>query len=324
MCGHSRKWLCIFPPVWSNWFLPLLHPANQYTQLCIAVYHHRPFLKISVFILETWNRLFQKWNGQNVHKSIFGMGLDCELLVHPERLSSQLICPICTQILRNPVQTPTEHLFCEEELLEWMTISNLCPITKVQLIPQDIKKPSRIILNMLAELEVFCPNKVNGCRWSGFNENMDNHIAACDCKPAEDLKKDLADRDKKIQDLLSRLDKLELKCADLEEENKILKEVITENNRKLRVYSALADTRRSEADSNLSSEHGDQLDNNYYSDAIRLMRLKSLNSINKSRKWTQSPQLYILENQLLHFHRFNTFNFLYQRGSTSNVNYYWN
>ena len=53
------------------------------------------------------------------------MGIDTDCFVYPERISPQLICPICTQVLERPVQTPSEHLFCEDELLEWMTRSQV-------------------------------------------------------------------------------------------------------------------------------------------------------------------------------------------------------
>ena len=65
------------------------------------------------------------------------MGLDEKEFVNPERISKELFCPICTLVLENPVQTPSEHLFCEEELLEWMTTSDVCPITKENLNPGD-------------------------------------------------------------------------------------------------------------------------------------------------------------------------------------------
>ena len=35
------------------------------------------------------------------------MGRDFDLFVYPDRISSQLICPICTLVLNKPVQTPT-------------------------------------------------------------------------------------------------------------------------------------------------------------------------------------------------------------------------
>jgi len=38
----------------------------------------------------------------------------------------------------------------------------LCPMTKTPLDPNHIKKPSRIILNMLNELEMYCIYKGNG------------------------------------------------------------------------------------------------------------------------------------------------------------------
>ncbi|RYG59632.1 hypothetical protein EON64_20040, partial [archaeon] len=69
------------------------------------------------------------------------MGRDLEDFVHPERISSQLICPICTQVLHRPVMTMSEHLFCEEELLEWLTRSSLCPVTKQPIDPATITRP---------------------------------------------------------------------------------------------------------------------------------------------------------------------------------------
>ena len=54
---------------------------------------------------------------------IYYMGIESESFVHPERIPNELFCPICTLVLENPVQTPTEHLFCEDELLEWLTRS---------------------------------------------------------------------------------------------------------------------------------------------------------------------------------------------------------
>ena len=97
------------------------------------------------------------------------MGIESEQFVHPERIPQELYCPICTLVLDNPVQTPSEHLFCEDELLEWLTRSDKCPVTKERLNPDDITTPGRIIVNMLGNLQRFCPNKEHGCDWSGDN-----------------------------------------------------------------------------------------------------------------------------------------------------------
>lgn len=215
------------------------------------------------------------------------MGLESDLLVHPERLSPQLICPICTQVLRNPVQTPSEHLFCEDELLEWMTISNICPVTKVQLLPQDIKRPSRIIINMLAELEIYCFNKSNGCTWTGLNEQLNTHLLKCQHKPAEDLKKELMEKDERINYLTGRISLLETKCAELEAENKQLRSSLNENSRKLRVFNAFTESQQARV---LSVPRQHYSEDEYEeavestSDLARLNRLKTLNHVTKLDK----------------------------------------
>lgn len=65
------------------------------------------------------------------------------------------------------MQTPTEHLFCEDELLTWMTTSDLCPVTKMKLDPLTITRAGRVIQNMLGELKRYCMNKEHGCQWTG-------------------------------------------------------------------------------------------------------------------------------------------------------------
>jgi hypothetical protein len=170
------------------------------------------------------------------------MGRDWDLFLHPERISPQLICPICTQILNNPVQTSNEHLFCEDELLEWMLSSNCCPVSKQMLVPEEIKKPGRVIINMLAELEVRCENHENGCIWTGQNCQYENHVNFCLFKSVDALRKELlASREegrvlkKQLHELAGRNERLECQNKDL-----ILR--VDECTRKLRIYEALADS----------------------------------------------------------------------------------
>ena len=104
------------------------------------------------------------------------MGIESEQFVYPERIPQELYCPICTLVLENPVQTPSEHLFCEDELLEWLTRSDICPVTKERLNPSDIKSPGRIIVNMLGNLQRYCPNKEHGCEWRGENSLVNGKL----------------------------------------------------------------------------------------------------------------------------------------------------
>lgn len=113
------------------------------------------------------------------------MGIESEQFVHPERISSQLFCAICTQVLDNPVITETEHLFCENELLEWFVIKGdqVCPVTNQKLDATKIVKPGRVITNMLKELERYCVNKPDGCQWSGPSEHLTSHLKSCCHRP---------------------------------------------------------------------------------------------------------------------------------------------
>lgn len=201
-------------------------------------------------------------------------GTETEAFVHPERISSQLICPICTMVLENPVQTPTDHLFCEDELLEWMSRSTMCPVTNTPLDADSIRKPSRIILNMLAELERFCPNKGQGCDWIGENEHLASHISCCPKRPREQLLREIREKDEKIKSLRSRLAQSEKKCTEFMESNDELSIRIAACECKLKVYDAFF--KQSE-----TSDHvrGDSKRDDTESVLQRLSRLRQLETL---------------------------------------------
>ena len=160
------------------------------------------------------------------------MGIDADEFVSGDLISSQLICPICTSVLEHPVQTEYEHLFCEEELLEWMAQSeNRCPVTHKKLDPDKIRKPSRIIVNMLAELQRYCSNKKNGCSWIGENEHHDTHKAVCLFKPREELNAIIEAQAAKIKSLRTKL-------AHAEEDNSMLKEKNRIISTELKIYDS--------------------------------------------------------------------------------------
>lgn len=210
------------------------------------------------------------------------MGRDLDDFVHPERISSQLICPICTLVLENPVQTATEHLFCEDELLEWMTRSNLCPVTKRVIDPQEIRRPGRIILNMLAELEVYCPNRARGCGWTGAQELLLKHVNDCEHRPVLEWKVLLQERDERIEALQQRVDLLqrekavlEDRCAILDTDCSSMSEQLRVCQQRLRVFEALAEG---------SARGGRKGDETRATDADRLQRLSRLSTLQMESK----------------------------------------
>jgi hypothetical protein len=81
---------------------------------------------------------------QNRGHPFLSMGIDINEFVHPKTISSQLMCSICGDVLHKPVMTQCEHLFCEDELLEWLTQkpeSPTCPADNLAINPKLIKKP---------------------------------------------------------------------------------------------------------------------------------------------------------------------------------------
>ncbi|CAM9773690.1 unnamed protein product, partial [Heterosigma akashiwo] len=103
------------------------------------------------------------------------MGVDLAVFVHPDRISPQLLCMICNEVLEKPVQTPCDHLFCEDELSDWLSRRETCPADENPLKTGETCKASRIITNMLGELERYCSFKDKGCSWTSPSERLKSH-----------------------------------------------------------------------------------------------------------------------------------------------------
>lgn len=134
------------------------------------------------------------------------MGIDLACFVYPDRISSQLLCTICQEVLEKPVQTPCEHLFCEDELLEWLLRKETCPVDQTIINPDEICKASRIITNMLGELERYCKFKDKGCEWAGPSDRLKNHLEE-ECKHQKEVSNEeaLLLKDAEIAHLLSQI-----------------------------------------------------------------------------------------------------------------------
>jgi len=126
-------------------------------------------------------------------------GIDLTQFVHPSHVSKNLLCPITQSVLEKPVMTPCEHLFCEDALLEWLLRSDRCPVCNNLLNPEEISKPGRVIVNMLAELKRFCPHRSRGCLWTGPNEQVEKHLSS-KCSHKDDL-----DNVEHLKDLVEQL-----------------------------------------------------------------------------------------------------------------------
>ena len=98
-----------------------------------------------------------------------------------EPLPDFLICDMCDDVLVDPHFTDCcQHTYCKD-CIDKVT-SKRCPQcreTYTQLIP-DVKS-SRIISGQ----EIRCPYHVYKCPWTGYSEDIEKHLSACQCRPIE-------------------------------------------------------------------------------------------------------------------------------------------
>ncbi|KAI8828519.1 hypothetical protein BJ741DRAFT_713518 [Chytriomyces cf. hyalinus JEL632] len=68
-------------------------------------------------------------------------------------IDENLRCNICTNVLFDAVRLfPCEHYFCKPCLLGWFSVSNVCPMDRMPLTSENIKRPDRVVAGLLSNL----------------------------------------------------------------------------------------------------------------------------------------------------------------------------
>ncbi len=98
--------------------------------------------------------------------------------VDEERIMAVCMCAICLEPLIDPHETPCGHVFCRSCAGPWDPKTG-CPSCRGRL-PDDggvWLRPSsdKTLLRLLADLEVYCPNRAHGCKWKGPRSNAATH-----------------------------------------------------------------------------------------------------------------------------------------------------
>ncbi|EDW77527.1 uncharacterized protein Dwil_GK24545 [Drosophila willistoni] len=115
------------------------------------------------------------------------MGFDIALIIG--RTDEELICPICTDILESPVQSPLcEHAYCRECIGKWIKEKNNCPVDRSDLFHSQLVPASRLMRNMLGRLKIKCCYFENGCAEVLELEDFRSHLASCDHNPKMDIR----------------------------------------------------------------------------------------------------------------------------------------
>ena len=84
-----------------------------------------------------------------------------------------LVCPICQELVNDPVLTSCGHLFCQKCLR-----SSSCPVCR----QECTSMPDHFHARQINNLKVKCVNYKEGCKWIGELRDFEKHLKdACNC-----------------------------------------------------------------------------------------------------------------------------------------------
>uniref|UniRef100_A0A8C0X1Q4 E3 ubiquitin-protein ligase NRDP1 n=1 Tax=Castor canadensis TaxID=51338 RepID=A0A8C0X1Q4_CASCN len=99
-------------------------------------------------------------------------------------VDEDLICPICSGVLEEPVQAPhCEHAFCNACITQWFSQQQTCPVDRSVVTVAHLRPVPRIMRNMLSKLQIACDNAVFGCSAIVRLDNLMSHLSDCEHNP---------------------------------------------------------------------------------------------------------------------------------------------
>ena len=92
-------------------------------------------------------------------------------------ISEELICPICREVLNIPLQgTLCDHFYCYQCIKSWLNCDGVgCPVCKREVGSQQLRKPPRLLLNLLSSSCVECTI----CKSFINLEHLSQHESIC-------------------------------------------------------------------------------------------------------------------------------------------------
>ena len=101
------------------------------------------------------------------------MGWDINRFLEKDNIVMDLICSICTDVIKDPVQTNCEHSFCRECITTWLEGGQrICPEDRQELYLNDLKPPNRLTKQLLNNLIVRCKYYGEGCCFMAKHEYL--------------------------------------------------------------------------------------------------------------------------------------------------------
>ena len=98
-------------------------------------------------------------------------------------VDKNFFCPICTDVLKDPVQCHNQHYFCRSCITKHLENSQTCPICMEKLTQEALSKPPRIVQDYLDGLVINCEHSERGCANLVELGRLEAHVSECVYKP---------------------------------------------------------------------------------------------------------------------------------------------
>ncbi|OZJ04517.1 hypothetical protein BZG36_02242 [Bifiguratus adelaidae] len=96
-----------------------------------------------------------------------------------EQPSQSLFCPVCHSVFTDPlITTSCNHTFCAACIYQCLQMEKVCPLCRASITIGDLHA-NLIVENLVAELEVYCPFRSNGCGSKIRYDAIEDHVRIC-------------------------------------------------------------------------------------------------------------------------------------------------
>lgn len=107
-----------------------------------------------------------------------------ELTRFQGEVDEELVCPICSGVLEDPLQAPVcEHAFCRACIQEWISRQPNCPVDRQHITSVQLRPVPRILRNLLSRLCINCDNAEYGCTRVLKLDTLATHLEECEHNP---------------------------------------------------------------------------------------------------------------------------------------------
>ena len=99
-------------------------------------------------------------------------------------VDKNFLCPICADVLKDPVQCQNQHYFCKECIKKHLeTNAKSCPICVQDLSEETLAEAPRILTDYLNGLLISCDHSERGCTEEVPVSRLKSHVRECDFRP---------------------------------------------------------------------------------------------------------------------------------------------